>query len=441
MDAYTLELKKLLADHQAPQVMKSLMDTLGEASQYSQTLKAEIEPLQSEIIMLSSRLTRINKDREQNLIDQNNFGIELARFEKSILGILNGLDENYPGLEKYFQEREEDAAWATASAANDIEAYKAFFTKYPHGKYREETQRLIQKLEALEVKKNIAFKKTAEAERQRRQQITTNKKPRDGTLKYILIAVGIFAGIAGLYFLVQSFNSSKAKPSRSTVATSKENPSDILKEVEEIPEKKIEVKEVLTASTKDIIGTWKSAREMVKIKTNGNRVYGEVGNYGLIEGAFDPRSQIVKGELIEGNKKVPFLWELEGWTLRGKETWVLTDKQAKRNLEKFSSKEPLLSHFLWAGTWKTNKGTAQFSQKGNKVTGSLRGTRYNTGKIEATYNSSTRKLIGKIYTSPFPANFEIIIKGKETFSGSGNFTEVKLVPVLTKTGWQGNKIK
>ena len=54
-------------------------------------------------------------------------------------------EEEYPLLEAYFNERTEEKAWAIASAANDIEAYQEYFQKYPNGKYKEETQRLIRR--------------------------------------------------------------------------------------------------------------------------------------------------------------------------------------------------------------------------------------------------------------------------------------------------------
>lgn len=443
MDAYTLELKKLLADHQAPQVMKSLIETLEVASKSSSTLKFEIEPLQSEMIMLSSRLTRINRERSQNLIDQTNFGIELARIEKSILGTLNGLDENYPGLEAYFLEREEDAAWATASASNDIETYQAFFNKYPNGKYREETQRLIEELKTLEVQKNVAFRKTAEAERKRRQSTQEPQKPKtkQSDTRYILMVFGVFTLLVIGYFVMDSFN----KPNKPTVErlTEENNPS--IESDEKEPEKPIAVKQPLKlTSGKQILGTWKSSQGTLRLMASGSRIYGEMGRTTMIEAVLDVQSEIIKGARIEGQKSVPFIWMLEGWTLNGKETWVFTDRQTNASWtgEKIDSKTSTLQHFIWGGTWETNLGDTYFKQKGTTITGAVKGKSI-SGRLKGTYNSMSRKITGQIISGSATGSFDIQLTGRNSFSGTSNLA-IKMPLIGTKkipSSWTGKKIK
>lgn len=446
MDAYTLELKKLLADHQAPQVMRSLIDTLQEAGKSSPQLKRVVEPLQTDIIMLSSRLSKVLKEQEQNLINVSDARIELARIDQSLLKTLNSLDEDYPGLEEYFLEREEESAWAIASTSNDIETYQNFFNKYPNGKYKDETQQVIKELKALEIQKNVEIRKAAEAERQRRQtnQTKTNQptknqiKPKTSTSKYYLIGFGFLALIAASYFILRSINS----PKRIKIAPVREvfeegDPKENIATEKEVPE----IKKEFVPSIRNWLGTWTTDRGTMQLLVSGSRVYGDLGSSGIIEATYNRDTKILTGQVISNGKREAFGLRIRGWQSGKTQTWEFSSSSSnmKWSGTQSSQSSPSIQNFPWVGKWSTSLGTASFTQKANRVTGNLSGGEIN-GRIDATYDPQSKKLRGKIQSSKTPGTFTLVLNGNRAFSGS-SVVEIKLPFVKQKIPkpWTGKR--
>ena len=489
MDAYTLELKKLLANNEVKEVMNSLIETLDEAAKYSSELKEEITPLQGKIIVFSGNLSRIISDRDQDLIDYDDFSTRMARVNKSLVDTLNSLEEEYPLLETYFNERTEEKAWAIASAANNIEAYQEYFQKYPNGKYKEETQRLIRELQAIEAKRQAEFRKKAEAEKKRRQSVQPKPQPqtRTSNVRYYLMGVGLLAAIALGYVLIKKSQHPTAERTRAEVATteveetkepentnpqnpgntntdseSKEperprnpdtkipegtltlNPENIRPEIlEKLPDLveagKIPVDQLIKSPASAWQGSWKTSFAVLRLKTAGNRVYGDYGDLGTIEGYYDPNTQTLKGEFVNGTRSGTFKWTISGNNMGG--SWSFNDSKTvgKWTGSKTSSRTPSLQNFPWEGIWNTTEfGSIEFSQKSNKVSG--KGNKiviYN-----ATYDAKNNRLEGTLTDGrqKTTADFSVTISKGQYFKGKWAY--IKNISGVKSSGiWEGKRIK
>jgi hypothetical protein len=82
---------------------------------------------------------------------------------------LNQLPSSYPDLNKYLEEKNEDDEWKEAQVKNRIEAYQVYFSKYPNGKYKEATIKLIGELEEVKRKQDEEIKRLAMLEKERRE--------------------------------------------------------------------------------------------------------------------------------------------------------------------------------------------------------------------------------------------------------------------------------
>ena len=489
MDAYTLELKKLLANNEAKEVMNSLLETLAEAARYSNELKEEITPLKGKIIVFSGNLTRTISDRDQDLIDYDEFSTGMARINKSLVDTLNSLEEEYPLLEAYFNERTEEKAWAIASAANDIEAYQEYFQKYPNGKYKEETQRLIQELEAIEAKRQADFRKKAEAEKKRRQNVQPKPQvqTRTSNLRYYLMGVGLLAAIGLGYVLIKKSQNPKADKTRTEVAATeveetkepentnprtpgntnadsetKEpenprnpdpkipddkltlNPDNIRPEIlERLPDLveagKIPLDQLIKSPASAWQGSWKSSYDELRLKYSGNRVYGDYGSIGTIEGVYDPTSQTLKGEFVNGTREGTFKWTISGENMGGSWSYNDSKTQGRWTGTKSSSRTPSLQNFPWEGLWNTTEfGAIEFSQKSNKVSG--KGDKVVIYK--ASYNARNKRLEGILTDGrrKTTAEFSITISNGQYFKGKWAYTK-NIAGVKSSGIWEGKRVK
>ncbi|MEL6251082.1 MAG: hypothetical protein AAFR87_03635 [Bacteroidota bacterium] len=485
MDAYTLELKKLLANNEVKEVMNSLIETLDEAAKYSSELKEEITPLQGKIIVFSGNLSRIISERDQDLIDYDDFSTRMARVNKSLVDTLNSLEEEYPLLEAYFNERTEEKAWAIASAANDIESYQDYFQKYPNGKYKEETQRLIRELQAIEAKRKAEFRKKAEAEKKRRQSVHPKPQPKTRTsnLRYYLMGVGLLAAIALGYVLITKSQDTKTERTRAEVAiteveetkeTENSNPRDpgktqtdpdtkepensrnpggtltlepskvnpeILEKLPELVESgKIPVDRLIKSVASAWQGSWSTNYNVLRLKTSGNRVYGDYGMIGTIEGYYDPASQTLKGEFVNGLREGSFKWVISGEKMGG--IWSFNDSKtsARWTGEKTSSRSPTLQNFPWEGIWDTKVwGQIQMYQKGNKVSGKGDYIYFSNAAYDVKRKLLTGVLVDK--KNKTSVKFSMNYDGKSYFKGEWAYTDKVPKGAKSSGTWSGKRIK
>ena len=102
---------------------------------------------------------------------------ERALILKSFIQILNQLPTSFPDLHAYIEEKNEENDWQEAQKKNNIEGYKFYFEKYPNGKYKSDTLKLIAELEDLKAKQEIEIKRLALMEKERRDNDKSGREP------------------------------------------------------------------------------------------------------------------------------------------------------------------------------------------------------------------------------------------------------------------------
>ena len=132
--------------------------------------KADANQLRSQIIVLSQRYNSLRGEKNTNTVTDERADIEEATLTKSIVDILNQIPINYTALNTYMEDTDEDDAWHEAENRNKIEAYNAYFRKYPNGKYKADTEKIIAKMESVRQKQDEDIKKLAQLEKEKRDR-------------------------------------------------------------------------------------------------------------------------------------------------------------------------------------------------------------------------------------------------------------------------------
>lgn len=102
--------------------------------------------------------------------------------------------------------------------------------------------------------------------------------------------------------------------------------------------------------------------------------------------------------------------------------WKVTNKTAGKDAIKNVTN-------VWSGKWNTTQGYIILQQVGNKVTGKY----HDVGTIEATYNASTKKLIGTFTNKGQKGHLEFTFEGN-SFKGKWGWTTA-----MTGGNWNGDK--
>ncbi|MEM6807314.1 MAG: hypothetical protein AAF696_38285, partial [Bacteroidota bacterium] len=174
-------------------------------------------------------------------------------------------------------------------------------------------------------------------------------------------------------------------------------------------------------------------------KTSGNRVYGDYGDLGTIEGYYDPNTQTLKGEFVNGIRAGSFKWTISGKNMGG--SWSFNDSKTvgRWTGSKTSSRTPSLQNFPWEGIWNTTEfGQIEFSQKSNKVSG--KGNKISIYK--ATYNAKNKQLEGILTDGRQKTTAEFVITLSDGNYFKGKWAYTKTI-AGTKSGgiWEGKRIK
>ena len=216
---FTERIEKLLGANHIKEVIDEFLKFLNDVPQSSKDARADANQLRGQIIVLSGRFTELNSKVNTNTIDQGAANQEKSMLINSFIQILNQLPSSYPDLNKYLDEKNEDDEWKAAQEENKIEAYQVYFSKYPNGKYKAATIKLIAELEDVKLKQDQEIKRLAllekerrendkaAAEAQRSQQTTTgtqtgyssiaqvNRPPAARSNKALYIIIGAVVGI------------------------------------------------------------------------------------------------------------------------------------------------------------------------------------------------------------------------------------------------------
>ena len=165
---FTEKIEKLLSSNHIKEVIEEFLKFLSEVPQSDKDARNDANQLRGQVIILSGRFTDLNNRMNTNTIDQASANQEKAVLINSFVQILNQLPSSYPDLNNYMAERNEDDEWREAQRKNNIEEYQEYFSKYPNGKYKAATIKLIGELEEVKSKQDMEIKRLAALEKERR---------------------------------------------------------------------------------------------------------------------------------------------------------------------------------------------------------------------------------------------------------------------------------
>lgn len=166
---FTEKIEKLLAANHIQEVIDEFFKFLSEVPQSKKDARSDANQLRGQIIVLSGRFTELSSKINTNTVNADAANQEKAALINSFIHIMNQLPSNYPDLNNYVEEKNEDDEWNDAQKKNSIEAYQAYFYKYPNGKYKADTIKLIAELEEVKQKQDNEIKRLALLEKERRE--------------------------------------------------------------------------------------------------------------------------------------------------------------------------------------------------------------------------------------------------------------------------------
>jgi len=162
-------IEKLLINNQMKDVIEEFLEFLSGVPQSNRDARNDANQLRGQIIVLSGRFTDLTNKINTNTLSADTASQERNSLTNSFVQILNQLSSNYPDLNKYVEEKDEDEDWFDAQKKNNIETYHAYFNKYPNGKYKADTIKLISELEEVKQKQESEMKRLAMLEKERRE--------------------------------------------------------------------------------------------------------------------------------------------------------------------------------------------------------------------------------------------------------------------------------
>jgi Effector-associated domain 11 len=166
---FTERIEKLLAANQLRDVIDEFLRFLNEVPHSDRDARNDANQLRGQVILLSGQFTDLNTKMNSSTIDPSLANRERSTIINSFIQILNQLPSSYPDLNNYITEKNEDDEWKEAQQKNTIEEYQDYFSKYPNGRYKEETIKLITKLEDIKTKQELEMKQVAAREKERRE--------------------------------------------------------------------------------------------------------------------------------------------------------------------------------------------------------------------------------------------------------------------------------
>ncbi|MEM7512732.1 MAG: SPOR domain-containing protein [Bacteroidota bacterium] len=202
MGEFTNKLNKHLAGGKLEKAIEDLIDMLSLASRDDADIKQEVTDLRSQVILQSARYTELEEQVRAGIISQTDFELSNTKIYASFIDLVGEIARDYPLFNQFVNHQEEENAWEKASKLNTIGAYQEYFQKYPNGKYKVETTRIIKELTAIQDKKNEEIKRKATEEKFRRTQTQPIQTQNQSNRAYIIGGVGVLAAILiGLFTL------------------------------------------------------------------------------------------------------------------------------------------------------------------------------------------------------------------------------------------------
>jgi hypothetical protein len=174
---FTERIEKLLAANQIRDVIDEFLEFLNGVPQSNREAKADASQVKTQIIILSGRYSDLNSKMTTNTMDSGAAIQEKSALINSLIQILSQMPSNHPNLNAYLEEKNEEDEWKEAQKKNTILEYQDYFNKYPNGKYKADTIRLITELEDVKNKQELEMKRLAALERERRENDKAANEP------------------------------------------------------------------------------------------------------------------------------------------------------------------------------------------------------------------------------------------------------------------------
>lgn len=196
MRTYIQNLEHLISINRLEQAIETLLKSLSDYQPADAQAKTNARELRNYIIGLSQRLHSAKEQSKRGISEEEEVQRERRTVSNNLLNTIYDLDI-YPAFKKYINEQEEEKAWQEVSRKNTIAAYQEYFERFPNGKYRAETHRIITDLQEVEQKRAAEMKRIAEQEKRRRnrQEETRRQEPVQQQTAY---SSGFMAGNAGM---------------------------------------------------------------------------------------------------------------------------------------------------------------------------------------------------------------------------------------------------
>jgi|GEM_PF-4357962 flagellar biosynthesis chaperone FliJ len=179
MNDFVKNIEYQVAINRLEQAIETLLNSLSAYHPADGQAKNEARELRNYIIGISQRLHDANDHVQKGLSGEEELQRERRTVSNNILNLIHDLDK-YPDYQNYIKTLVEENAWKEATRQNTIAAYQSYFEKYPDGKYREETYRIMTDLREVERRREEEIKRLAEEERRRREYVSSNPSTQQG---------------------------------------------------------------------------------------------------------------------------------------------------------------------------------------------------------------------------------------------------------------------
>lgn len=177
MSKFTNELRNLVASNRLDEMIRRLMESLAECESVVGKGNLAVKEIRNKVIQYSARLNNIKSREAKQIISHDEAEISLGRILNSLLELIDDFPK-YPVYLNYLENAEEDEAWNEAKRRNEIGAYQHFFEKYPDGKYKNETRKVIAELKEIDRKSHADIQQKAQEEKDRREREEAEERQR-----------------------------------------------------------------------------------------------------------------------------------------------------------------------------------------------------------------------------------------------------------------------
>ena len=167
---------KLLGNNQVKAAIDEFQEFIANCPGGNDDLQGDVDKVSTSLIILSSKFADLSEKQTSNTIAPEVADREKASLINSLVQLKNQIRFNHPDLYKHMLEKDEENAWQEALHSNTIDEYQDYFSKYPNGKYREDSIKFIKQLREKRESQDNEIRRIAEQEKVRRESIETSQE-------------------------------------------------------------------------------------------------------------------------------------------------------------------------------------------------------------------------------------------------------------------------